>query len=660
MTDPANRPDPQVDPLLAAWLREAAAPRPPAADAEANDRAAATAEHLAQVRQTLLARLADSARAPAAATQLVASDNLPAGGLPGLWARHRLAVGGLAASIALAGALLLALHSGRPLSAMERMAKKLTQVTSYSYRFSGSNAGINDDGKPERRSIVSDDYWHAPDAFRTEVKIDKVVEDATGGRRTKEILEHFDEVSPPGKTGAFIDHRYKTFCRRPYDPAGFVGSRMYPWDTLRMIREGSYDVLADLGEKRIGETAVQGYRLTLKNPHDKENSVRDPVELWLDPETNLPVEFDWGGEREGWKHTDQATDFRWNIELDPKLFEPVIPPGYADITPPTAQSDLDQIAGALRLFAELSGGHYPQVKKFDSAAIRNEMLKLADSAAADKPEAVRDKNRQQIEHAAAGLNWIARILRNRFHSGYRALMLGPKDNKDKDQVLLWWATYDGLYRVFYGDLRTELLTEDQWSKLVPKEEIVGEPQSEQLSAMDRIAKKLNGVSSYSYRSRGTNTGINDDGKRETITDDWTVWWLAPEAYREEMKIVKAVEDAGGGNRTEQTLVHCETFFPAGKPGLYIDHRYKIFCWSPHEWGGSKTYPWEVLRMIREGSYDILDDLGTKRIGDTVAQGYRLALKNPPGDMHALLDPVELWVDPRTSLPLEFSWAGESE
>ena len=92
--------------------------------------------------------------------------------------------------------------------------------------------------------------------------------------------------------GCCIDHQYKTFVRIRYDP---IGSNMYPHDYIRMIREGSYDVLADLGAKHIGDTKAHGYRLKLKNPHDEENLIRDPVELWVDAETDLPLEIGWSG-----------------------------------------------------------------------------------------------------------------------------------------------------------------------------------------------------------------------------------------------------------------------------------------------------------------------------------------------------------------------------
>ena len=191
---------------------------------------------------------------------------------------------------------------------------------------------------------------------------------------------------------------------------------------------------------------------------------------------NEPADRIWlGGESDRWKYIDRTSDFRWNIAIDSKLFEPIIPQGYADITPPIEQSDLDQIAAALRLYSQLSGGPYPPTKEFDPAAIRDQMIKLADSATPADTDMARDRKHQQIDQAMAGLNWIARILRLQYLSGYRGLHVGPKD---KNKVLFWWMASADRYRVFYGDLRAEVLTEDEWSKLVPKGEIVGDSQSE--------------------------------------------------------------------------------------------------------------------------------------------------------------------------------------
>jgi hypothetical protein len=70
-------------------------------------------------------------------------------------------------------------------------------------------------------------------------------------------------------------------------------------------------------------------------------------------------------------------DCLWNIEIDPKLFDTTPPDGYTDITAPSDEKAIAEIVAALKLYAELSGGHYPRVTTFDADVIHKEMLKLA-------------------------------------------------------------------------------------------------------------------------------------------------------------------------------------------------------------------------------------------------------------------------------------------
>jgi hypothetical protein len=83
---------------------------------------------------------------------------------------------------------------------------------------------------------------------------------------------------------------------------------------------------------------------------------------------------------------------------------------------------------------------------------------------------------QQIEQATVGLNRVAPVLRSTINAGYYGTDVGPQD---KDKALLWWRAVDPVespqptdefsYRVFYGDLRTEIVSLAEWSKLVPPE-----------------------------------------------------------------------------------------------------------------------------------------------------------------------------------------------
>lgn len=439
-----------ADRRLGDWLREATDPE-----------LSGIAGHVAKARLALLERLEAASPAEAHPTQRIRLRSR----LASLIARHRLALGSIGVTMALAVVLVLvALNSGERLSAMERIAKELREVTSYSYHVHWQTAEL--DERAKHSTTWKGDgttCWRAPDAFHYDMKIVKIDEDVPTGKRTETVLEHFAEIYPQGKPGALIDYEHKTFIRVNYDP---TGSKIYPDDALRMIREGSYDVKRDLGTKQIGAAKARGYVLVLKNAHTK-NAVHDPVELWVDVETNLPIQFSYGGKNEGSVYSDLMTDFRWNIELDQKLFDPTPAAGCDDISPPKDENDLAQIAAALRLYGELSGGQHPQAKPFKANGIHEEMKKMAGFDGPAQPDWASNPKYLQIEKAVGGLNWIERILRNRFSAGYRGMIVGPAE---KDKVLLWWTDSKDRYRVYYGDLRSDVITEAQWEKLIPADE----------------------------------------------------------------------------------------------------------------------------------------------------------------------------------------------
>ena len=362
--------------------------------------------------------------------------------------------------------LLLALNSGQRLSAMERMARQLREVKSYSYKESWRTTWVGEGGK-QTTTWRGDGqtFWHAPNAFRSGQKIVKI--EGTSAQHTEQVLEDFIEVYPAGKLGIFIDHTMKTYRRLPFVP---TGSFTYPSDLLRMIRENSGEVTRDLGTKEIQGKKARGYMIALKDAH--EDRVPDPVEVWVDPETDLPLQFGYEGKNET-TYERRIAGCRWNIELAPELFEAKPPAGYADITPPSSQQELAQIAAALKLYAELSGGHYPPVTGCDGIAVRDEMLKLAGYSGEPRDDWKREVKFQRIERATAGLDWIARIVRNRNHSGYYPQTVGPQD---KDKVLLWWREFAPVrYRAMYGDLRTEIVSESRWAEPAPERETSGRP-----------------------------------------------------------------------------------------------------------------------------------------------------------------------------------------
>ena len=356
----------EFDKALAALLREGTGFETAAADA-----------HLAKVRQTLLDRLGSNEST---------SFSGEAPQLPATATRRRLTlrrVGGgalgLAAAIAVALTLLV-LRSPAQLSAMDKLAARLREVQSYSYQLRWQTTEVAEDGKRSTTwTGAGPVYWQAPSALHEELKIVKRQDDLAAGTHTEEVLEHFLQIFPAGKLGVFIDHPQKTFRRLPFEPTGSV---TYPWEPLRTIRENRGQITRELGTRQFGEVLARGYVIQAKPEHGSPFS--EPVEVWVDAKTDLPLRFEFRKQEANQTAITEASDFRWNIPLDAKLFEPRPPEGYVDITPPSEQNDLERIAGALRLYAELSGGKYPQPTKFETATVRTEMLALAGLEGADK------------------------------------------------------------------------------------------------------------------------------------------------------------------------------------------------------------------------------------------------------------------------------------
>jgi hypothetical protein len=208
-----------------------------------------------------------------------------------------------------------------------------------------------------------------------------------------------------------------------------------------------------------------------------------PVDVWIDPQTDLPVEFCFryiNSDDEGFTEKFSVTDIQWNMELDSRLFDTTPPAGFLDITLPNDDRSIAEVVAALNHYAELSGGRYPHVEKldernyvtkFDAEACYREMLDLAGFTGPLQDEWADDPKYQRIEQARPGLDTLERI----FHSpkwliGYYGPDVGTGD---KDKVLLWWGAArenaKDEYRLFYGNLRTEIAPRKKWVQLVPPE-----------------------------------------------------------------------------------------------------------------------------------------------------------------------------------------------
>lgn len=192
-------------------------------------------------------------------------------------------------------------------------------------------------------------------------------------------------------------------------------------------------------------------------------------ELWVDPQTNLPIRLEMDSITSGGQITSHMIieNFHWNVDFEPGFFEPNIPDDYNFVAqsqiPPSTNEE--QAISGLQLFAELTGGRYP--RSLDELTVRREFMKALNQ----KEAALRDANEPTIPESIQvddSMNMLAAAV------FYEELIKREQDVKyygdvvtasDTGAILLRWRISETHYRVLYGDLTTEDLTYEQLQQL---------------------------------------------------------------------------------------------------------------------------------------------------------------------------------------------------
>jgi outer membrane lipoprotein-sorting protein len=382
--------------------------------------------------------------------------------LQSLTIAQQMAAGGLGLTAAVLLVLaVLTIGSAKQASAMERMLEKLREVTSFRYTTNEKSTYIRPDTK-QPRTIESNStvWWQEPNSLREAGRI--IEYDPTSPPEEREVkqLTRYECIVPSGNQGVVVDHAAKTILNVPEFDGRF--GEFSPAATLRKVQEKAGAIVRDLGSKRISGKQATGFVMKLRDV--PEGSGYDALEVWIDSKTDLPIEFSFELQKDNLSSSFRLYDCQWNIDFDKQLFEPTPPEGYTDTTTPQNEGEIEQLLEALRLYAELSEGHYPQVSQLDSKELKNEMLKLAGFTGPPQQAWLDDANYQRIEKAEPGLDWLRRITRDPHRVGYYGKTV-TKQHKEK--VLLWWGPVpQHSYQVVYGDLRTELVNIDR-GKLGP-------------------------------------------------------------------------------------------------------------------------------------------------------------------------------------------------
>jgi len=97
-----------------------------------------------------------------------------------------------------------------------------------------------------------------------------------------------------------------------------------------------------LGQKNVNGVLCEGIETTdpafIGPLPEKVNNLQSEFQLWVSVKTGYPVSYEskMSAEYEGevWKSESIMDQFQWDVELEPDIFEPNIPPDYEGITRP--------------------------------------------------------------------------------------------------------------------------------------------------------------------------------------------------------------------------------------------------------------------------------------------------------------------------------------
>jgi outer membrane lipoprotein-sorting protein len=378
--------------------------------------------------------------------------------------RQRIAAfGGIGVAALLGFLLLWGGVETKSLSAMEQMAENVRKAKSYKY------ISIVRERDPGREPTVSESsvYWLAPGLARTEI----TRSDSSWKGPGPEVVR----IEAAGKPCIQIYRRTKEY--RVY-PALKSAPYSHGVDKLEDLGRCSGQADRQLGTKEINGKVARGFEIDMAKIYAvvdggrelKKTAAGDSIptrkaEIWLDPDSNLPVLVRTTGSKTylGGSSETEFKEIQWNIDLDPKLFDTTPPEGYKDVTPNlTPDEQVRQIAEFLKLWAETSGGHYPRAA---GNLMWKDFAKLFHVAEWRTDPDVRKQYATKCKAADKGFLVLDDIRQYSADFAYYGKAVGPRD---RTKVLLRWKLGDGRYEVIFGDLRAETVTAERLRALERK------------------------------------------------------------------------------------------------------------------------------------------------------------------------------------------------
>jgi outer membrane lipoprotein-sorting protein len=356
---------------------------------------------------------------------------------------QRITLGGVLAAAAAIVAM-MAMDDSSSSRLFAQVAENIRQAESYSAEMVMQSLLPGNPATEEPTKFKQTIYWRAPNDYRFEQQAPSRGPKPIDGQVTGPAEVKIHSVDRPGVSINHVRKEYRT------NPAR--SGQKSPLMMLHSLAKFQGKADKELGKKDVAGVSSEGFRIDIVKIDPSAGD--GTMDVWVDGKQRLPTMVIISMKTVGAQMVMQ--NFKWNAALSPELFDTTPPAGYADkpAPKPDLKTDIARITSALKLYAELSGGHYPQVKVIYGDVALSELQKFAGYTGAPKPEWFKESKFQQTNAASLGLGTITMLLRDNPTASYNGLGVGPSDEK---MVLLQWTLPDGRIQRIYGDLRAETL-----------------------------------------------------------------------------------------------------------------------------------------------------------------------------------------------------------
>jgi hypothetical protein len=294
---------------------------------------AVNARH-AQARALLLESLVNEVPSPSRPRPVVA------------WPYIAGAIGLCTTAAAVALALWL-VAAPSPAVAMEKLAKALDQVTGYTYRMEMVYVSRKDRGRTVRQ--VTDGSWRTtPVGLHAIMHIVETAGTNTESPGAPKTLVDLEESHQANQPGIVIDHLKKEYWEVNETVAANSIPPGSPQVAVYMVQQRRGRVLQDLGEQRIDGHVARGLEIMLDasqpvselgptSAEDKDGGTpaldwrSTKFEVWIDPKTDLPIEFRCARRGDDFETTYRFTNLNWNVDFAADAFDTRAPSGYTEL-----------------------------------------------------------------------------------------------------------------------------------------------------------------------------------------------------------------------------------------------------------------------------------------------------------------------------------------